>query len=156
LCLGAIEEDIVINKEFTTNNTQRSAGIYVDFLEQNTLGNNATNFYIRPSGSGEVRITRANSTSSYTDLRVRALWLEHSYGIANNSGNDFYIGTGGKELIISNTSFWNSGNPSYQDIRYMNARLHGHIGHHGTGGWFYIGAGRTNGVRFTDNNWGNG
>src|SRR5699024_6949179 len=84
------------------------------------------------------------------------VYTEHSTAFLNNSGLNVYFGTGGKELRITDNYGNNEGNPNYQDIRYMNAQLHGHIAHHGTGGWFYIGAGRTNGVRFTDNNWGNG
>src|SRR5699024_6837190 len=154
LWLGADGEVRISNKGFTTYNTLRTAGIYADFLEQNTLGNNANNFYIRPSRSGEVRFTKAGSTTSYAIVRLARVYTEHSTAFLNNSGLNVYFGTGGKELRITDNYGNNEGNPNYQDIRYMNAQLHGHIAHHGTGGWIYIGPGRTNGVRFTDNNWG--
>src|SRR5699024_6938025 len=142
LWLGADGEVRISNKGFTTYNTLRSAGIYVDFLEQNTLGNNATNFYIRPSGSGEVRFTKAGSTTSYAD--IRALWV-YSPGIRTTTGKDLLLGAD-REVVAQGV-----GGVGYRSFRGMDMNLHGHITHNSNGGWFYIGAGSTNGVRFTDN-----
>lgn len=117
LWLGADREVRISNKGFSTYNVLRAAGLYADFVEQNTLGSSGSNFYIRPRKDGEVRFTEAGSTSKYINVRLNRLSLESSYGIANNSGADFYIGTGGKDLLITNNSFYNNGNPSYQNVR---------------------------------------
>ena len=108
---------------------------------------------IRTIGGLDVRTWDGKG---YNQLRAGALNTYNSLVFASHSGGNAYYGVGDYELRVTNNNGYNGGNTTYRDVRYMNAQLHGHIAHHGTGGWFYIGAGGTNGVRFTNNNWSDG